>query len=392
MPGFFKLSLGERLRIISKLRGIDWRTLSQVLFSGGLDAEVADRMIENALGVLGVPFGIALNFRINGYDYLVPMAVEEPSVIAAASRAAKDARAGGGFRASSTLPLMAAQVQLDEVADVAASTARLLAASDDILARADRAVPAMLARGGGARELRVRDLGDGMLAVHVIVDCREAMGANLLNTVAEAVGPRLAELAQARLGAQILSNYCDERRVTAEVSLPVAALGSRPEDGASVAESIVRVSRFAERDPYRAVTHNKGIMNGVDAVVLATGNDWRAVEAAAHAYAARGGRYEPLSRWQLRDGGATLYGRVELPLAVGVVGGALRVHSGARLSLRLAGVTTAAELAELAACAGLATNFSALRALGTVGIQSCHMPLHRRATEPAPKKKKLGAA
>jgi hydroxymethylglutaryl-CoA reductase len=308
------------------------------------------------------------------------MAVEEPSVIAAASHAAKRCLLGGGFVARSTDPMMIAQIHLDEVADCEAAAERIAAARPELLAAADEVMPSMVARGGGARDIEARQLGDGMMAIHILVDCRDAMGANLLDTVAETLGERVAELCRGRLGSRILSNYNDQRRTTAEVSLPVSALGADPDEGARAAEAIVRVSRFAERDPYRAVTHNKGVMNGVDAVVVATGNDWRAVEAAAHAYAARRGRYEPLATWELREAGSVLYGRLELPLALGVVGGALRAHRGAQLALQIAGVSTATELAELAACAGLATNLSALRALGTSGIQHCHMPLHHRAT------------
>jgi hydroxymethylglutaryl-CoA reductase len=380
IPGFYRLSVADRLRSVARLRGIDGRVLAETLATGGLDTETADRMVENALGSLGLPFGVALNFRVNERFYLVPMAVEEPSVIAAASHAAKRCLLGGGFVARSTEPIMIAQIHLDLVADPEAAAARIGAAREELLAAANRVMPSMVARGGGARDIEARLLGEGMMAIHVVVDCRDAMGANLLDTVAETLGVRVAELCEGRLGSRILSNYSDQRRTTVEVSLPVAALGSEPDDGARVAEAIVRISRFAERDPYRAVTHNKGVMNGVDAVVVATGNDWRAVEAAAHAYASRSGRYEPLATWSLRDAGAILYGRLELPLAIGVVGGALRAHRGAQLALQIAGVSSASELAELAASAGLASNLAALRALGTSGIQHCHMPLHHRAT------------
>jgi hydroxymethylglutaryl-CoA reductase len=380
IPGFYRLSVSDRVRSVAKLRGLSWRTVAAAFASGGLEVETADSMVENALGLLGLPFGVALNFRVNGRYYLVPMAVEEPSVIAAASHAAKRALGGGGFVARSTEPLMVAQVELEGVDDAAADCERLGAARGELLRRADAAMPRMVARGGGARDIELRDLGDGLLVVHFVVDCQDAMGANLLNTVAEAVGPRVAEIAGARLGLRILSNYCDQRRTVATVELPLSTLGREPGEGAEVAEAIVRASRFAERDPYRAVTHNKGIMNGVDAVVVATGNDWRAVEASAHAFAARSGRYQPLATWALGVDGKTLCGRLELPLGLGIVGGALRAHLGARLALRLLGVESAGELAEVAACAGLATNLSALRALGTSGIQSCHMPLHHRAT------------
>ncbi len=380
IPGFHKLPRHERVRRLARLRGTDPRELAEVFASGGLDPETADLMVENAVGVLGVPVGVALNFRVNGRYYLVPMAVEEPSVIAAASHAAKRSLFGGGFWARSSEPLMVAQVQLAEVADPARAAERIASAREELLALANRSMPRMVARGGGARDVEVRDLGHGMLAVHFLVDCCDAMGANALNTLAEAVGDRVAEAAEAQCGLRILSNYSDQRRATTGVDLPVSALADDPSEAAEVARGIASASRFAELDPYRAVTHNKGIMNGVDAVVLATGNDWRAVEAAAHAFASRSGRYEPLATWRLTPDGKTLSGKLEMPLALGVVGGALRAHEGARQAVRMLGVESAAELSEVAASVGLATNLAALRALATEGIQHSHMALHHRAT------------
>jgi hydroxymethylglutaryl-CoA reductase len=305
------------------------------------------------------------------------MVVEEPSVVAAASNAAKMVRAGGGFVAEVDPPLMIAQVQLVSVPDAASARERLLASEADILAIADRAVPGLVSRGGGAREIEVRELEPGMLAVHVILDCKDAMGANLVNSVAEAVAPRLAELARAKIGLRILSNLCDKRCVRVTCRVPSSALATDEMDGESVVLGIVNASRFAELDPYRAATHNKGIMNGVDAVVIATGNDWRAVEAGAHAYAARSGRYSPLATW--RKDGDHLVGRLEMPMALGTVGGTLRVHPGARLSLRMLGVDGAGDLAAVAAAVGLASNLAAVRALATDGIQRGHMALHARA-------------
>ena len=380
IPGFYRLSLRERILRIAKLRGVDPRALGAVVNSGGLAVETADLMIENALGVLGLPFGVALNFRINGRPYIVPMALEEPSVVAAASHAAKRILVGGGFTAESTEPLMVAQVQLDEVGEPAAAAERIRRAAPELLALANEHLPNMVARGGGARDIEARDLGDGMMAVHVLVDCQNAMGANLLNAVAEGIGDRVAAIADAHLGIRILSNYSDSRRTTAEARVPVTALADDPAEGLRVARGIAQASLVAERDHYRAVTHNKGVMNGVDGLVLATGNDWRAVEAAAHAYAARDGRYQPLATWSLDEAASVLSGRLELPLALGIVGGALRAHEGAQLALQLVGVRSATQLAEVAACAGLATNLAALRALVTEGIQHCHMQLHRRAS------------
>jgi hydroxymethylglutaryl-CoA reductase len=378
LPAFRDLDVPARRRLLAEICALPEEDLRGALDDGGLTLPTAEKMVENAVGTLALPFGIALNFQVNGVDYLVPMAVEEPSVIAAASHAAKRVRAGGGFRAEATASIMTAQVEVHEVADPAGAVARLLAAREELLAAADRAVPGIVERGGGARAVTARDLGGGYVVLHVDVDVRDAMGANMLNTVAEAIGPRVAELAEGQLGLRILSNYCDQRLVRVTAQVPVTHFGCARASGREAALGVVRASEFAERDPYRAVTHNKGIMNGVDPVVVATGNDWRAVEAAAHAYAARSGRYAPLATWRLVDADETLEGRLELPLALGVVGGALRAHRGARLALQLLGVKTASELAMIAAAAGLANNLAALRALATEGIQRGHMALHHR--------------
>jgi hydroxymethylglutaryl-CoA reductase len=381
IAGFFKLPAAERVARVAAVVGMDEQALRKAVAAAALDTETADRMVENVLGVFGLPFAVALNFCINGVDVLVPMVVEEPSVVAAASHAAKRARRGGGFVVTATASLMAAQVAVHDVADPAGARLRLVAAEDELLASANAVIEGVVRRGGGAREIEVRDLGDGLIVLHVITDCLDAMGANMLNTVAEAIGDRVAELCRGRLGLRILSNYCDRRIVEAQLTIPADALADDAREGTRVAQGIVDASFFAERDPYRAVTHNKGIMNGVDAVVLATGNDWRAVEAAAHAYAARDGRYAPLSTW--RFDGEQLTGWLRFPLAVGVVGGALRTHPGAALAIALLGVETAAELAHVVAAAGLATNLAALRALASEGIQRGHMALHHRACEDA---------
>lgn len=383
LPAFRDLDVPGRRRLLAEICGLPEDELEGALDDGGLTLRTAEKMVENAVGTLALPFGIALNFQVNGVDYLVPMAVEEPSVIAAASHAAKRVRAGGGFRAEATASIMTAQVEVHEVADPAGAVARLLGAREELLAAADRAVPGIVERGGGARAISARDLGGGYVVLHVDVDVRDAMGANMLNTVAEAIGPRVAEIAEAELGLRILTNYCDQRLVRVTARIPVEHFGCARVSGREAALGVVRASEFAERDPYRAVTHNKGIMNGVDPVVVATGNDWRAVEAAAHAYAARGGRYAPLATWRLTDADETLEGHLELPLALGVVGGALRAHRGARLALQLLGVKAASELSMIAAAAGLANNLSALRALATEGIQRGHMALHHR-TQGAP--------
>jgi hydroxymethylglutaryl-CoA reductase len=401
------MSVCERRKQLAAIAQLDLATLEEALTRCEADMATADAMVENAVGTFALPFGLALNMQINGEDVLVPMAIEEPSVIAATSHAAKRVRAAGGFIATADASIMAAQIEVHTVSDPALAAERLHAAKDEILERANAAIPGLVRRGGGARDIEVRDLGQGYVVTHIEVDCKDAMGANLLNTVAEALGPRVAELSGGQLGLRILSNFCDKRRVHVRCKIPVEGLGDERgaseadrASGAGVADrasgagvgyavsgieaarGVVSASLFAERDPYRAVTHNKGIMNGVDAVVVATGNDWRAVEAAAHAFAAKSGRYLPLSTWRLTDGDRFLEGELSMPLAVGTVGGALRAHPGARIALALLGVSSAAELAMVIASVGLATNLAALRALATEGIQRGHMALHHRASLP----------
>ena len=381
LPGFYRTPRPDPQAELARQAGLSPEELA-LFASGGISAAEADRIVENAVGVYALPLGLGLNFCINGVDRLIPMAVEEPSVIAAASNAARMARAGGGFAAEADESIMIAQVELREVADAAAASAAITAARAEIMAMADRALPELLQFGGGYRDVAVRELPDRRLVVHLHIDCQDAMGANMVNTVAEALAPRLAELACARIGLRILSNLADQRVVCASTQVPLAALAGSASDGSAVsgaelARAIEEASRFAEDDPYRAATHNKGIMNGVDPVVIATGNDWRGIEAGAHAYAARDGRYRPLSTW--RVAGDALVGRLELPMAVGTVGGTLKAHPGAQLALRILGVTRARELAEIIASVGLAQNLAALRALAGEGIQRGHMALHRRA-------------
>jgi hydroxymethylglutaryl-CoA reductase len=386
IPGFYRLPLLERQQQLADRLGVPFEELKQRLAHGGLSAEVADKTIENAIGTYALPLGIALNFLINGVDRWVPMVVEEPSVVAAASNAAKMVRASGGFSASMLDRCMTGQIELRAVADLVRARHAIEAARSQLLRSAANATPSLVRRGGGPRDLEVRELGPDTLVVHVHVDCQDAMGANLVNTIAEALGPELARLAQAQLGLRILTNLCDRRRVQASCRIEFAQLASvRAGDdpatthasGRAVAKAVVGASQFAERDPYRAATHNKGVMNGVDSVAIATGNDYRAVEAGAHAYAARTGRYEPLAKWTLEE--ECLQGKLEMPLALGIVGGTIRIHPTAQLALALLDVKSASELAEVAACAGLASNLAALRALGTVGIQRGHMSLHARS-------------
>ncbi len=394
IPGFYKLSLQERRSRLVELTGLDMAELEAALEQGGLRPETADKVVENVVGVYGLPLGVALNVRVNDVDRLVPMVVEEPSVIAAASNAARMVRASGGFHAEMLENLMTTQVQLFDVPDPEGARVRLVAAETELLDLGARAVGNLIARGGGPRSIEVRDLGDGTVVIHVHVDCRDAMGANLVNGIAEAVGPRAREIAGGSLGLRILTNLSDRRRVRVRgrvldrdlamkervatmLSSGDASQVERGMEPAAIVDRIVQASRFAELDPYRAATHNKGIMNGVDSVVMATGNDYRAVEAGAHAFAARSGRYAPLAIW--RREGNYLVGDLEMPLALGIVGGTLRVHAAARLALKILGVTTADELAMVAASTGLASNLAALRALATEGIQRGHMSLHARS-------------
>lgn len=376
-PGFFKLSVEERRRVAADALGMDVEELTAALAEGGLGCEKADKIIENVVGTFALPFALALNVKIDGEDFVAPMVVEEPSVVAAASNAAKMIRAGGGFRAEADDPIMTSQVQLDEVPDAQAATEAILKHTGELVALGNESVPGLVRRGGGVRGMKPRDLGDGMFVVHVFVDCRDAMGANLVNTVAEALSDRIQQLCGGEVGLRILSNLCDERKVRVKCRVPADALAGNGFSGAEVRDGIAKASRFAERDPYRATTHNKGLMNGLDSVVLATGNDWRAVEAAAHAYAARSGQYSPLCTWKVD--GEDLIGELEMPLALGIVGGPSRVHPGAAMALKVANVRDACELAKVAACVGMASNMAALRALATEGIQKGHMALHARS-------------
>ena len=380
VPGFYRLSVAERRRELIAREALSEDDV-RILDGGGLDAETADRVVENVIGIYGLAFGLGLNFRVNDRDFLVPMVVEEPSVIAAASNAARMVRTGGGFVADADDAVMTAQIEVLDVGDHDAARARLEEATAELLSLAQAALPRLVDRGGGARALEVRTL-PGRVILHVHIDCRDAMGANMANTVAEALADRAAHLAGGRRGLRILTNLCDRRCVRVSARVPAAELATDDMDGPAVRDGIVDASRFAEDDPYRAATHNKGIMNGVDAVVIATGNDWRGVEAGAHAFAAIDGRYRPLATWRADpDGGADadLVGRLEMPMAIGTVGGTLHAHEGARLAQRLLGVTDAKTLGMIVGSAGLASNLAALRALATDGILRGHMPLHYRS-------------
>ena len=377
MTGLRGLSPDRRFQAISKAVGRDIAALSGDI---GLAMNVAGGMVENVIGTFELPIGVATNFCVNGRDYLVPMAVEEPSVIAAASNMARIVRGCGGFSAKSTAPVMRGQIQVLGVADLECAKARILAAKAEIIAGANACDQVLVSLGGGCEDIDVHLFADTavgpMLVVHLLVDVQDAMGANSVNTMAEAVSARIADLAGGETRLRILSNLADRRLASASVKVPFDALTMQGFDGARVAQGIVEACAFAEVDPYRAATHNKGIMNGIDPVVLATGNDWRAIEAGAHAYAARSGRYSALTKWRCVDD--ALCGEIELPMALGLVGGATKTHPGAQAALDILQVSSARELGEVIAAVGLAQNLGALRALATEGIQRGHMALHAR--------------
>lgn len=375
LSGFYKLKPEERLRVVAEFADLTDEEAQLLCRTGTLTLDQADRMIENVVGVFPVPLGVAVNFTINGRDYLVPMATEEPSVVAACSNAARLARIKGGFWTTSTGPLMRAQIQAIRVIDPAAAAARLYEHREELLELANSQDPMLVRLGGGAREIEVHlvhgPLGP-MVVVHLIVDTRDAMGANAVNTMAEALAPLVERITGGRVILRILSNLADRRLVRARTVVDREALG-----GNEVVEAILWAYSLAAVDPYRAATHNKGIMNGITAVVLATGNDTRAVEAGAHAYAARSGRYTTLTVWE-QDADGNLVGSIEVPMAVGLVGGATKAHPVARLAVKILGVQSATELAEVIGAVGLAQNLAALRALATEGIQRGHMELHAR--------------
>ena len=380
MHGFYNKTLAERLQAIAEQAGLSQEEVA-TFSDSGLNLEGADHMIENVIGVYSLPIGIATNFRVNNNEVLVPMVLEEPSVVAGASLAARLARERGGFVASSDEGVMIAQMQILDLASPHQARLALLAQKQRILEFANTTDPVIVSLHGGARDVEVRLLEDSpagpMLVLHLLYDCRDAMGANTVNTAAEALRPMIEEITGGRVNLRILSNLADHRLARSTCIIPTSALAFDEFDGDFVRDRIVEAWAFAAADPYRAATHNKGIMNGVDAVVIATGNDWRAIEAGAHAYAARSGRYTSLSQWGA-DKNGNLVGTLEMPMAVGIVGGATKVHPAARTALKIMGVQTARELAEVIVSVGLAQNFAAIRALATEGIQRGHMSLHAR--------------
>ena len=378
---FYQLSLAERMEQLARESGLPSEMLLPLSGEAGLKPEQADHMVENAVGIYALPLGIARNFVVNGRPVLVPMVVEEPSVIAGASFMARLAAANGGFTASTTPPEMIGQIQILDIPDMDLAQSRLLEHREELLQTAATIDPLLSRFGGGPRGIEVRRFDSSpigsFLVLHLIYDVRDAMGANAINTALEKLAPQVAAISGGRVHLRILSNLADRRLATAHVTIRTQDLAFDNYTGEAVRDGIIEAWAFAEVDPYRAATHNKGIMNGVDAVVVASGNDWRAVEAGAHAYAARSGRYTSLSKWSRNEEG-NLTGSLEMPMAVGIVGGATRVHPAAQAALKLMKVESASQLAEIIVSVGLAQNLAALRALATEGIQRGHMSLHAR--------------
>jgi hydroxymethylglutaryl-CoA reductase len=380
LPGFYRRSLDQRLETV---RGLANLTADEVLAlrnAAGFGCESADRMVENAIGVFPLPLGLAANFRLNGEDLLVPMAVEEPSVLAAASNAANLLRDGLGIITSSTEPIMIGQIQVLEFGDLAETRRRLEERADSLVAQANAINPRLLERGGGAQRLVVREFPETavgpMIIVHLEVNVCEAMGANIINTMVESIAPEIEAITEGRVRLRILSNLADKRLVKATGRVSLERLARGDWTGEEVARGIVEASVMADVDPYRAATHNKGAMNGVDAFLVAAGQDWRAVEAGCHAYAARDGRYRSLSRWVIE--GDALVGTIEIPMQVGVVGGITKTHPVVKVVHKILGFPSAARLGEIAAASGLAQNLAAIMALATDGIQKGHMSMHAR--------------
>jgi hydroxymethylglutaryl-CoA reductase len=383
LSGFHKLPVAERLGTVSRMFKLTGDETNAMAGGHGLNSDLANTMIENAVGVFTLPMGLGLNLLVNGRDYVVPMVVEEPSVIAAVSFAARIAREGGGFTAEADDPIMIGQVQVTGYGDPSEASKKLVAHKEQLLALANSFHPSLMTRGGGARDVEVRVLpapegprGEPLLVLHLLIDTQEAMGANLINTMAEGIAPLVEQITGGKVYLRILSNLADRRLARSMVRIPVTSLADFDMSGEAIAEGIVQASRFAVADPYRAATHNKGIMNGIDSMAIATGQDWRAIEAGAHAFAARDGQYRPLSTWTLEE--AHLVGRIELPLALGTVGGPIKIHPQVQAALKILRTTSARELSMVMASVGLAQNFAAVRALGSVGIQKGHMAMHAR--------------
>jgi len=373
IPGFYKLNLEERRELLKKFSDLTEEEISLLRNMGGLGENLADHMIENVISVMEIPIGIAVNFLINGKDYLIPMAIEEPSVVAAASNAAKMARVKGGFKAVSSDPIMIGQIEISGMNDPFGAKFRILEKKKELIEIANKQDPVLVKLGGGAKDIDVRvlDEKEPMVVVHLLVDVRDAMGANAVNTMAEALAPHISQISKGKVRLRILSNLATYRIARAYAIFDKETIG-----GEEAVNGIIEAYKFATLDPYRATTHNKGIMNGIDAVLVATANDWRAIEAGAHAYAALNG-YTSITKWEKNEDG-DLVGSIEIPMAVGIVGGATASHPKAKLMRKILRVDSAKEFSNVLASVGLAQNFAAIRALAMEGIQKGHMELHAR--------------
>lgn len=381
LPGFFRLSLDERRQLLSKVTALDSNDLAALSDNGGLKSDMADNMVENVIGTMALPVGIATNFVIDSKSYLIPYCVEESSVIAAASNMAKRCHSHGGFTTEVDDSIMIGQIQLLDVPDLEGAVSNIIENSESLIGICNSLPSTMVKLGGGCKEIQCRKFPEhSMIVVHILVDCKDAMGANAVNTMAELVAPKLAELSNGRANLRILSNLSVHRLARAKATFTAEELsddGTR-ENGLLIIAGILEAFRFADLDPFRATTHNKGTMNAISAIALACGQDWRAIEASCHAWITHDqGRYGSMTKWQQNEAG-DLEGSIEIPLSVGIVGGATKVHPGAQTNLKILGVNSAKELAGIMACAGLAQNLGAMRALSTTGIQSGHMRLHLR--------------
>ncbi|MCR1835538.1 hydroxymethylglutaryl-CoA reductase, degradative [Oceanobacillus caeni] len=385
IPGFYNMTVQERLEVLSRLHGLQDEDIENLIIDSSLDVGTADKMIENVIGTFELPLGLGLNFLINGKEYVIPMAIEEASVVASASHIAKIVRNAGGFTTESTERVMIGQIQVVGCSDFILAKEEILQNKSVLLEAANNAYPSIVSRGGGAEDLDVRILNEGsdsvysqMLIIYLYINTCDAMGANMINTMVESIAPLVEEITKGKVYLRILSNYADRCLAKAHCVISPELLQTGDFSGEEVRDGVIHAYQFAASDPYRAVTHNKGIMNGIDPIVIATGNDWRAVEAGAHAYAARNGQYSSMTNW-FKDENGNLVGELELPMSVGTVGGATRVHPLAKFSLDLLGVKSAKELAEVIVAVGLAQNLGALKALATDGIQKGHMALHSRS-------------
>ncbi len=385
IPGFYKLPQARRIEKLAEIFDLIPSEVKDLSSQGSLTLDQADKMIENAVGIYSLPIGLGLNFLINNKEYIVPMAVEEPSVIAAASSAANIIRDAGGFITDSDESIMIGQIQVLNCQDFELAKTKILQRKNEIIDLANRTEPKMFSRGGGAKDLEIRILGDEneypyckMMIINLLIDTKDAMGANAINTMVEGVAGLVEDIAEGKVCLKILSNLADKRLARAKAVISPRLLDSDDYKGEEVIEGILQAQAFAYLDPYRATTHNKGVMNGIDPVIIVTGNDWRSIEAGAHAYAARTGKYLPLTDWR-KDEHGNLVGKIELPMAIGIVGGSINLHPMAQIALKFLGVKTARELGEVICAVGLAQNFSAMKALSTDGIQKGHMALHARS-------------